>query len=151
MVLDVCPDCAKLPVLKRKNWEETYRGAEAIQPKERYDRLPLVTSETYVKGDLCIIEHLPAVTSMRAYSFNILQEISADLRDLIGGKAGTVQAAMERIEADLLDEISIKSEQSGADAVVCLRLQFYEIGDSRRGRTLIAFASGTPVILSDQE
>ena len=71
---------------------------------------------------------------------------SAAFRDLVGGRSGTHQKALQQARATCLEDLAQKAGELGADAVVGVDLDYNEISGGGKGM-LFLVASGTAVRL----
>lgn len=77
---------------------------------------------------------------------NILKDIMAAVRDVVGGRAGAYEKALRSARQDALREMAQHAESLRADAVVGVDLDYEVIG--RGGSMLMVTAAGTAVKLA---
>ncbi len=76
---------------------------------------------------------------------NILKDIMAAVRDVVGGRAAAYEKALRSARQDALREMAQRAESLDADAVIGVDLDYEVLG--RAGSMLMVNASGTAVKL----
>lgn len=105
----------------------------------------IVTTTHNVEGKP-ISDYLGVVTGEAIIGANILKDILAAVRDVIGGHAGAYEDALRRAREEALREMIRAAEARGADAVVGMDLD-YEVLGAKNGMLMVTCA-GTAVRLS---
>ena len=77
---------------------------------------------------------------------NILKDILAAVRDVVGGRTGAYEKALRSARQDALREMAQHAESLDADAVIGVDLDYEVVG--RNGSMLMVNASGTAVKLA---
>lgn len=90
-----------------------------------------------------IRQYLGIVTSEAIIGANIIKDIFAGIRDIVGGRSGTYERVIEEARTNALRELEYKAERMGANAVVGIDLDFETIGAN--GSMLMVVATGTAV------
>ena len=90
-------------------------------------------------------EYLGIVTGEAIIGANILKDIMAAVRDIVGGRAGAYENALRTARQGALREMAQHAESLGADAVIGVDLDYEVLG--RAGSMLMVNASGTAVKL----
>lgn len=93
-----------------------------------------------------IRESLGIVTAECVLGINIFRDVLGSLRDLIGGRSGTHQKALQQARETCLEDLAQKAGELGANAVVGVDLDYSEISGGGKGM-LFLVASGTAVRL----
>jgi uncharacterized protein YbjQ (UPF0145 family) len=75
---------------------------------------------------------------------NIVSDIMAGVRDVVGGRSGAYEEHLRKARQTALDEMREEAEQLGAHAVIGVNLDYENI----RGSMLMVTAAGTAVKLS---
>ena len=104
------------------------------------------TSECVVPG-WRVVRTLPMITARRVLGINAWQDFTIAIRDLVGGRSQTAEAAFERLESELLLELQARAASIGCQAVVGVHVQFGEISGGGKAQLFYAAAQGTPVQL----
>ncbi len=76
---------------------------------------------------------------------NILKDMFASVRDIVGGRSGTYEKELRKARQIALDELSEQARELGANAVVGIDLD-YEVLGEKNGMLMVS-ASGTAVVI----
>ena len=90
-----------------------------------------------------IQKYIGIVTSEAIIGANIVKDLFAGIRDIVGGRSGTYERVIEEARMNALRELEIKAENMGANAVVGIDLDFETVGSG--GSMLMVVATGTAV------
>ncbi|MDE0680470.1 MAG: heavy metal-binding domain-containing protein [Gammaproteobacteria bacterium] len=104
----------------------------------------ILTTTPTVEGKT-IREYRGIVTGEAIVGANILKDIFAGIRDIVGGRSTAYEKELRRSRETALAELSEEARMKGADAVVGIDLD-YEVVVSG-GSMLMVAASGTAVRL----
>lgn len=77
---------------------------------------------------------------------NIFRDFFANIRDIVGGRSGAYEKAMEEARELALGQMAERARALGADAVVAVDLDYEVVGD--KGSMLMVSANGTAVTLA---
>lgn len=91
-------------------------------------------------------EYLGIVTGEAIIGANILKDILATVRDVVGGRSQAYEDALRRAREEALREMVREADSRGADAVVGMDLD-YEVLGAKNGMLMVT-ACGTAVRLS---
>jgi uncharacterized protein YbjQ (UPF0145 family) len=100
----------------------------------------IVTTTPDIQGQT-IREYLGIVVGESILATNILRDIMAGLRDVVGGRSGAYEKKMNEAREIALKEMMEKAQALGADAVVGVDIDYETIGNNM----LMVSASGTAV------
>lgn len=106
----------------------------------------MITTTPTVEGHP-IAEYLGVVTGEAIIGANIIKDIFAGIRDVVGGRSGSYENALRGAREEALREMAQEARARGADAVVGVDLDYEVLG--RKGGMLMVSASGTAVRFSD--
>jgi uncharacterized protein YbjQ (UPF0145 family) len=106
----------------------------------------IVTTTPNVEGRP-IQEYLGVVTGEAIIGANILKDILATVRDIVGGRSQAYEDALRSARAEALREMAQEADSRGANAVVGMDLD-YEVLGAQNGMLMVT-ACGTAVRLSD--
>lgn len=106
----------------------------------------MITTTPTVEGRP-IAEYLGVVTGEAIIGANIIKDIFAGIRDVVGGRSGSYENALRGAREEALREMAQEARARGADAVVGVDLDYEVLG--RKGGMLMVSASGTAVRFSD--
>ena len=102
----------------------------------------LLTTTNLIEGKP-IQQYLGIVTAETIIGANIFRDIFAGIRDIVGGRSGTYERVIEEARTSALKELEMKAQQTGANAVVGIDLDFETVGSG--GSMLMVVATGTAV------
>jgi uncharacterized protein YbjQ (UPF0145 family) len=102
----------------------------------------LLTTTPTIEGRP-IQDYLGIVTSETIIGANIVKDLFAGIRDIVGGRSGTYERVIEEARISALKELEIKASGMGANSVVGIDLDFETVGGG--GSMLMVVATGTAV------
>ena len=105
----------------------------------------IITTTPTVEGQP-VQEYLGIVTGEAIIGANILKDIFAAVRDVVGGRSQAYEEALRTARGEALREMAKEAESRGATAVVGMDLD-YEVLGSKNGMLMVT-ACGTAVRLS---
>jgi uncharacterized protein YbjQ (UPF0145 family) len=91
-----------------------------------------------------INEYLGVVTGEAILGANIVRDLFAGVRDIVGGRSGAYEEELRKAREIALQEMEQEAASRGADAVVGIDLDYETVGN---GSMLMVTASGTAVRL----
>jgi uncharacterized protein YbjQ (UPF0145 family) len=91
-----------------------------------------------------IEEYLGVVTGEAILGANIVKDLFAGIRDIVGGRSGAYEEELRRAREIAMQELAAEATARGADAVVGIDLDYETVG---QGSMLMVTASGTAVRL----
>ena len=78
---------------------------------------------------------------------NVLRDLLAQIRDIVGGRSGAYEAELRRARETALAEMAEAARRLGADAVVGVDLDYETVQVQDGGAMLMVSASGTAVVI----
>jgi uncharacterized protein YbjQ (UPF0145 family) len=90
-----------------------------------------------------ISDYLGIVTGEAILGANIVKDLFAGVRDIVGGRSGTYERELASARSIALAELADNAAAIGADAVVAVDLDYETLGQG--GSMLMVTASGTAV------
>ena len=102
----------------------------------------LLTTTNTIEGKP-VQKYFGIVTAEAIIGANIVKDIFAGLRDIVGGRSGTYERVIEEARANAFRELEHKAAYLGANAVIAIDLDFETIGAN--GSMLMVVATGTAV------
>ena len=105
----------------------------------------IVTTTPTIEGR-AISEYLGVVTGEAIIGANILKDIMATVRDIVGGRSEAYESALRKAREEALREMVQEAEARGGDAVVGMDLD-YEVLGAKNGMLMVT-SCGTAVRLS---
>ena len=103
----------------------------------------LMTTTSMIDGRP-ISRYLGVVTGEAIIGANILRDIFAGVRDIVGGRSGTYEKALAEAREVAMAEMSTRAQELGANAIVGIDLD-YEVLGQNNGMLMVA-VSGTAVV-----
>ena len=103
-----------------------------------------VTTTPTIEGQP-ITEYLGIVTGEVIVGANLFRDLFANIRDIVGGRAGSYERVLSDARNQAIEELQAEAASRGANAVVAVDLDYEVIGD--KGSMLMVSASGTAVKL----
>lgn len=76
---------------------------------------------------------------------NIIKDLFAGIRDIIGGRSGTYEKVLLEARETSLKELSERATQLGANAIIGVKVDYETLGANNG--MLMVVASGTAVLL----
>lgn len=104
----------------------------------------LVTTTPTLEG-VDITEYKGLVTGEAIVGANIVRDIFASVRDIVGGRSAAYEKELEKARNIAMEEMVQKAEAMGANAVVGIDLDYETVGT---GSMLMVSISGTAVVVS---
>jgi uncharacterized protein YbjQ (UPF0145 family) len=120
-----------------------------MKPEETSDRRGgglVVTTTPQVDGQT-IGQYLGIVSGEAILGANIVKDIFAGIRDVVGGRSGAYEQELRQAKAIALQEMIANAGALGADAIVGIDLDYENLGSN--GGMLMVSASGTAVSFAE--
>lgn len=130
----LCISCAN----KKINAMQAQKAERALE--DEINRIILTTEASH---NLDIEERIGIITAEAVIGMNVVKDLLASVRDVVGGRSGTLQKALREAREIVLDELKREAHSLGGNAVVAIDLDYGEI--SANGTMLMVVASGTVV------
>ena len=90
-------------------------------------------------------DYLGIVTGETIIGANIVKDVFASIRDIVGGRSGSYERVLREAKDTALKEMKENAEKLNADAVIGIDLDYETVGNT--GGMLMVTASGTAVKL----
>jgi uncharacterized protein YbjQ (UPF0145 family) len=103
----------------------------------------LVTTTAVLEGRR-ITKYLGLVSGEAILGANILRDLFAGIRDIVGGRSAAYEQELRKAKAIAIREMTDQAESLGANAVVGVDLDYESVGQT--GGMLMVSASGTAVV-----
>ena len=104
----------------------------------------IVTTTSSVEGRMAT-HYLGLVSGEAVMGANIFRDLFADIRDIVGGRAGSYENVLRGGRDQAISEMIEEAERLGADAIVGVALDYEAIGAS--DSMMMVVATGTAVRL----
>lgn len=105
----------------------------------------IITTTNTVEGRP-VDDYLGIVTGEAIIGANIVKDLLAGIRDIVGGRSGSYEKALRGAREEALREMANEARGRGADAILAVDLD-YEVLGTGNGMLMVS-ASGTAVRLS---
>jgi uncharacterized protein YbjQ (UPF0145 family) len=103
----------------------------------------MIVSTTHELQGRAIQDYLGIVVGESIIATNIMRDIMAGIRDIVGGRSGAYEEKMQEARDIALKEMTEKAEALGANAVVGVDIDYETVGNGM----MMVSASGTAVKL----
>lgn len=104
----------------------------------------IITTTPSIEGR-GVAEYLGIVTGEAIIGANIVKDIMASLRDIVGGRSGSYEKALKAAREHAMREMAAEAKGRGAEAVVAVDLD-YEVLGAGNGMLMVS-ATGTAIKL----
>ena len=104
----------------------------------------LLTTTPQIEGHT-IREYKGVVTGETIIGANILKDIFAGIRDLVGGRSAAYEKVLIEAKDTSMQEMAERAHAMGANAVVGIDVDYETIGSN--GSMLMVATSGTAVVI----
>ena len=105
---------------------------------------PMLMSTTTALDGKPVSRYLGIVTGEAIIGANVVRDMFAAVRDIVGGRSGTYEKALAEARDVALSEMQKRAEQMGANAVIGVDLD-YEVLGQNNGMLMVS-CSGTAVV-----
>ena len=92
-----------------------------------------------------ILEYKGVVTSETIIGANLVKDIFAGIRDLVGGRSGSYEQVLREAKDTSMREMMERAKAMGANAIVGIDIDYETIG--AKGSMLMVSTSGTAVVI----
>lgn len=106
----------------------------------------MITTTNTIEGQP-VREYLGIVTGEAILGANILRDLFASVRDIVGGRSAAYEEELRRERDMAIDEMAQQAAERGATAVIGMDLDYETIQLGSGGGMLMVTASGTAVRL----
>ena len=104
----------------------------------------MLMSTTSVLDGKPVSKYLGVVTGEAIIGANIFRDMFAAVRDIVGGRSGTYEKALNEAREVAMGEMQRRAQELGANAVIGIDLD-YEVLGQNNGMLMVA-VSGTAVV-----
>lgn len=118
--------------------------AQALEEERIAKEIEAVVLTTETAPNLQIHKRIEIVTAECAFGMNIVSDIFAGVRDIVGGRSGVTQNILRDSRKAVLAELKREAHSVGANAVVGVSLSYSEFSGGGKSM-LFVVASGTAV------
>ena len=104
----------------------------------------IITTTPTIEGHP-IREYRGLVTGETIIGANIVKDIFASMRDIVGGRSSSYESVLREAKDTAVREMQERAMMLGANAIVGVDLDYETVGQS--GSMLMVTASGTAVVI----
>ena len=108
----------------------------------------IITTTNTIEGR-SVEEYRGIVMGEAIIGANIIKDLFAAVRDVVGGRAGAYEDALRAARQEALREMSNRGRELGADAIIGVDIDYEVLG--KAGSMLMVTSAGTAVKLADPE
>jgi uncharacterized protein YbjQ (UPF0145 family) len=105
----------------------------------------MIQTTTNAIDGRAVSEYLGVVTGEAILGANIVRDLFAGVRDIVGGRSGAYEEELRNAREIALQEMEAEAAARGADAILGIDLDYETVGG--QGSMLMVSASGTAVRL----
>lgn len=105
----------------------------------------MIVSTTPTLEGRQIVRYLGIASGEAIVGANIVRDLFASVRDIVGGRAGAYENVLQNARETALPELREAAERMGGNAVVGVDLDYETLGSA--GSMLMVCASGTVVVI----
>ncbi len=102
----------------------------------------MIYTTTNILEGYRISEYLGVVAGEAIMGANVFKDISAGMRDIVGGRSASYEQQLSEAKRIAMREMTERAEKLGANAVIGMDLDYETI----RGSMLMVSVSGTAVV-----
>lgn len=104
----------------------------------------LVTTTAVIEGQP-VRQYLGVVTGEVISGANIIRDLFASVRDIVGGRSGAYEEVLSRSREEAIAEMCNRARALGANAVIGVDIDYETLG--KAGSMLMVSVSGTAVVI----
>lgn len=107
----------------------------------------IITTTNHIEGRP-VDEYLGIVMGEAIIGANIIKDLFAAIRDVVGGRAGAYEDALRSARQEALREMASRASDLGANAVIGVDIDYEVLG--KAGSMLMVTSAGTAVKIGDR-
>ena len=104
----------------------------------------IITTTTLIEGQP-VKQYLGVVTGEVINGANIIRDLFASVRDIVGGRSASYEEVLGRSGEQALQEMQDRARALGANAVIGVDIDYETLG--KAGSMLMVSCSGTAVVV----
>lgn len=143
----LCEDCLTADEEERRATEEQAAEAKAAEARQAAEALSRIIVTTETAHNLPVKERLGIVTGECVFGLNIVKDVLSGVRDIVGGRSGTLQKALNDAQAEAIAAMKERAKEQSADAIVGVAFTHSQVSGGA-GSMIAVIATGTAVTLS---
>ncbi len=107
----------------------------------------IITTTNAIEGQK-VEEYLGIVMGEAIIGANIIKDLFAAVRDVVGGRAGAYEEALRSARQEALREMSARAQEVGANAIIGVDIDYEVLG--KAGSMLMVTSAGTAVRVAER-
>jgi len=107
----------------------------------------IITTTNAIEGQR-VEEYLGIVMGEAIIGANIIKDLFAAVRDVVGGRAGAYEDALRSARQEALREMSARAQEVGANAIIGVDIDYEVLG--KAGSMLMVTSAGTAVRIAER-
>lgn len=143
MVDGVCKNCLAPEIVEAQEAKQAKLDVLKNNKVEILNSI-LLTTETTL--DLPIEKRIDLISSECVYGMNIIKDLFSFVRDIVGGRIGSIENALKEARAEIIADMKQQAYLMDGDAVIAVRIE-HTYNNTNSGSILSVFATGTVVKL----
>lgn len=105
----------------------------------------LITTTPFIEG-YRIRRYGPIVAAEAVMGTNIFRDYFAKIRDMVGGRSGALQTALQDARQQIFQEIAAQAEQADCNAIIGIDIDYGDISGRDKNMLMVA-VQGTAVYI----
>jgi uncharacterized protein YbjQ (UPF0145 family) len=106
----------------------------------------MIITTTGAVENRAVAEYLGICTGEAVVGANIVRDLFASVRDIVGGRSGSYEKVLAGAREHALEHLELDAADRSADAVIGVSLDYEVVGE--KGSMLMVVATGTAVRLA---
>lgn len=143
MVDGICKNCLSPEIIREKE-NNIAREADFESNKQKVLNSIMTTTESSI--DLPIDIRIGVISSECVFGINFIKDLFSFVRDIVGGRIGSVESALQDAKKDIMDDLKKQAYFMGGNAVISIKIE-HTYNNANSGSVLSVFATGTVVKL----
>lgn len=107
----------------------------------------MITTTTHQIEGRTITQYKGVVTGETIIGANIIRDLFASVRDIVGGRSGSYERVLREAKDTAMAEMQDNAKRIGANAVIGIDLDYESIQTGSGSNMLMVTASGTAVVV----
>lgn len=113
-----------------------FLGEEGTSSVRNSSRIYTSTTNSIQEG-MIVTENVGVVTSSIVIGTNIFSDLFSDVRDIVGGKAGSYTSKIDEIKEQSLEDLKQKAMKKGCNAVIGISIDVDEISGKNKSMLMV--------------
>lgn len=141
----ICKSCSR----RVEEADEQHKAARLSKFSNPAEETILTTAYSIAGRE--IDSEIEIISAEVVFGMNIFRDVFAGLRDIVGGRSGSVQKVLRDARLKALSELKSEAKLVKADAVIAVSLNYHELTGGGKNGAIMLVASGTAVKLASNQ